>query len=127
MTPMKPHDLKPLRSKSASKTTPRHQIACALHQPPRSALGMSLHAVTLMIHQRLSLDVEKYADVVDLRVVPPLCPISVAPTDFSQADDLIGRAYRHTTDWLFSPAALSARPNLPTHHEHLPARRATSF
>ncbi|MDQ3344547.1 MAG: patatin-like phospholipase family protein [Actinomycetota bacterium] len=101
--------------------------SCALHQPPRSALGMSLHAVTLMIHQRLSLDVEKYADLVDLRVVPPLCPISVAPTDFSQADDLIWRAYRHTTDWLSSPTALSTRPTLPLHREHPHARRSTSF
>jgi len=101
--------------------------SCALHQPPRSALGMSLHAVTLMIHQRLSLDVEKYADLVDLRVVPPLCPISVAPTDFSQADDLIRRAYRHTTDWLSSPTALSARPALPLHREHPHARRSPSF
>jgi len=101
--------------------------SCALHQPPRSALGMSLHAVTLMIHQRLSLDVERYADLVDLRVVPPLCPISVAPTDFSQADDLIRRAYRHTADWLSSPTAGSTRPNLPLHREHPHARRSTSF
>ncbi len=100
--------------------------SCALHQPPRSALGMSLHAVSLMIHQRLSVDVEKYADLVDLRVVPPLCPISVAPTDFSQADDLIRRAYRHATDWLSSPVALTARPNLPLHHEHPHARLSTS-
>ncbi len=101
--------------------------SCALHQPPRSALGMSLHAVTLMIHQRLSLDVEKYADLVDLRVIPPLCPISVAPTDFSQADDLIRRAYRHTTDWLSSSTALSTRPTLSLHREQPHARRSTSF
>lgn len=92
--------------------------SCSLLEPPRSALGMSLHAVTLMIHQRLGLDVERYADQVDLRVVPPLCPLSVAPTDFSQADDLIRRAYQHTTDWLSSPRARSARPSLELHRDH---------
>ena len=99
--------------------------SCALQHPPRSALGMSLHAVTLMIHQRLTLDVERYADLVDLRVVPPLCPISVAPTDFSQADDLIRRAYRHTSDWLASPMPGSSRPALPLHREHPRGRRAS--
>lgn len=96
---------------------------------------MSLHAVTLMIHQRLSLDVERYADQVDLRVVPPLCPISVAPTDFSQADDLIRRAYQHTADWLSSPtagrpgptsrctASIRTRP-VPPRSEHLAGHRA---
>lgn len=96
--------------------------SCALHQPPRSALGMSLHAVTLMIHQRLSLDVERYTDAVDLRVVPPLCPISVAPTDFSQADDLIRRAHQHTSDWLNSPMSGSNRQILPLFAEHPHAR-----
>ncbi len=96
--------------------------SCALHEPPRSALGMSLHAVTLMIHQRLSLDVDRYADAVDLRVVPPLCPISVAPTDFSQADDLIRRAHQHTSAWLSSPTSGSNRPTLPLFAEHPHAR-----
>ncbi len=89
--------------------------SCALQQPPRAALGVALHAVTLMIHQRLSLDIERYTDKVDLRVVPPLCPISVAPTDFSQADDLIRRAYRHTADWLAATHADGIRG-----HEHVP-------
>lgn len=92
--------------------------SCALQQPPRGALGIALHAVNLMIHQRLSLDVERYAEVVDLRVVPPLCPISVAPTDFSQADDLIRRAYQHTSDWLAGPMAGPAQPNVPLYGEH---------
>ncbi len=66
----------------------------------RGALGVALHAATLAIHQRLALDVHRYADAVDMCVVPPLCPISVAPTDFGQADDLIRRAREHTSAWL---------------------------
>ena len=100
--------------------------SCALREPPRAALGIALHAVTLMIHQRLGLDVERYAGAVDLRVVPPLCPISVAPTDFSQADDLIRRAYRHTSDWLSRAMAGSTDPTetlLYGEHPHDPLPR----
>jgi NTE family protein len=74
--------------------------ACALSEPPGSALGMALHAVSLVVHQRLALDVERYAGIVDLRVVPPLCPIAVPPTDFSQAASLIDRAQAHAREWL---------------------------
>jgi len=74
--------------------------SCALQVPPRSAIGMALHATTLIVQRRLLLDVERYAEVVDLRVIPPLCPVGVSPTDFSQADDLITRSYVLTADWL---------------------------
>lgn len=74
--------------------------ACALHSPPKSALAMGLHAVTLAIQERLALDVERYAEQVDLRVVPPLCPVTVPPTDFSQADTLIEKARAETATWL---------------------------
>lgn len=74
--------------------------SCALDRPPQSALGMGLHAATLSIHARLALDVERYAATHDLRVIPPLCPLSVAPTDFSQSRRLIERAQRHTRAWL---------------------------
>ncbi len=46
--------------------------ACALDMPPRGALGVALH----------------------------VCLISVPPTDFGQADDLIRRAREHTRMWL---------------------------
>ena len=69
---------------------------------PEAPWGVALHAATLAIHQRLALDVQRYAGSVDMRVVPPLCPISVPPTDFGQADDLIRRAREHTRMWLGS-------------------------
>lgn len=75
-------------------------IPCARAQPPSSALGMALHAVTLLIHQRLAADVARYEQVVELRVVPPLCPALVSLSDFSRAGELIDRAYRTTLDWL---------------------------
>lgn len=69
-------------------------FSCALREPPRSALGMALHGINALVHQRLAHDVEHRAlDDVVLRVVPPPCPIRTAPTDFSASDELIRRGY----------------------------------
>lgn len=74
--------------------------ACALTKTPRSALAMVIHAFNVAISERLSLDILDNADKVDLRVVPPLCPVNVVPTDFSQSDRLISAARRQTVEWL---------------------------
>lgn len=74
--------------------------ACQLPDAPRGALGVILQSITLMVHQRLYLDVAHYADRVDLRVAPPLCPLSVAPMDFSHSAELIDRARHSTENWL---------------------------
>lgn len=74
--------------------------SCALQEPPRSALGMALHATMLIVQQRLLLDLVRYAGSIDLRVIPPLCPVAVSPTDFSQADELIRRSYALAAGWL---------------------------
>ena len=66
--------------------------ACALPRPPGSALVMILHAVTLLIQQRLIADVGRYRESVELRVAPPLWPLAVSPVDFSRAAELIKRA-----------------------------------
>jgi NTE family protein len=97
--------------------------SCALTDPPGSALGMALHAVTLVIQQRLALDVERYEQRVDLRVVPPLCPITFPPTDFRHADELIQRAEHLTRDWLTKQPPSSGQADLLAPHRH--ARRPT--
>lgn len=74
--------------------------ACALDEPPRSALGMALHAVTVAIQRRLIDDVRALQEVVTLRVVPPLCPLAVSPADFRQTRSLIDRARATTAAWL---------------------------
>jgi NTE family protein len=92
--------------------------ACALKGPPRGALSMALHTLTLLVQERLRHDVERYQEVVDLRVVPPLCPLDVAPVDFSQTVELIGRAHDQTARWL---AAGQPRGDLTAtlaFHEH---------
>lgn len=74
--------------------------ACNLSAPPRSALGMTLQAVSLLVQQRLIGDVAEFQGRVDLRVIPPLCPLSVAPSDFSQAATLIARSRIEAAKWL---------------------------
>ena len=74
--------------------------ACALDAPPKSALGMALHAVSLLIARQLRVDIERLQAHADLHVVPPLCPITVGPHDFSLAGEWIERAAVSTQQWL---------------------------
>ena len=75
-------------------------VACALPRPPRSALATAVHALSLLIEQRLVHDVAAYHDRVDLVVLPPLCPLVVSSLDFGRAPELIDRARRATHRWL---------------------------
>jgi NTE family protein len=68
--------------------------SCALPGPPRTPLGTALHAVTILMHQRLVADVAFYEDKVKLVVLPPPCPVRIAPMDFGRARELIHRAHR---------------------------------
>lgn len=74
--------------------------ACTLTSPPRSAIAVALQALTLLVNHRLAVDVERYRDEVELRVVPSLCPLRVSPGDFSHARELIDAAFAGTRDWL---------------------------
>jgi NTE family protein len=65
--------------------------ACALHGHPRGALAMLLHAMSLVIQQRLQLEIELYHDRASLVVLPPPCPQEVQPIDFTRAGELIER------------------------------------
>ncbi len=78
--------------------------SCALDEPPASALGMTLHAITLLINRRLSSDVDHYLGRADVRVIPPPCPIDVGPGDFSRAGELIDRSYAAAAAWLRTDA-----------------------
>ncbi|MUM19342.1 patatin-like phospholipase family protein [Mycobacterium sp. CBMA271] len=77
--------------------------ACALPEAPRGAVAMALHAMTLAINQRMAADVARFESTVDLRVVPPLCPVRTSPADFSHSAELIGRAHEQTRRWLTLP------------------------
>lgn len=64
---------------------------------PRSALGAIAQTVSLLVHQRLMHQIPAYADRTDLIVIPPPCPITVGPVDFSHGGELIDAAYAETT------------------------------
>ncbi|MFL0286616.1 patatin-like phospholipase family protein [Mycobacterium sp. SMC-21] len=74
--------------------------SCAMPQPPRAALAMAMHAFTLAINRRLATDVERFEALVELHVVPPLCPVRVSPIDFSRSGELIERSLESTRHWL---------------------------
>lgn len=92
--------------------------SCALPNAPRGALAMALHSLTLVVNQRLAVDIERFEPMVDLRVVPPLCPIRVPPSDFSQSSQLIDRAHASTTRWLPSRHAQIGQAELVEHYRH---------
>ncbi len=92
--------------------------ACALRQSPQGALAMALHGVTLTINQRLAVDVARFEEAVDLRVIPPLCPIGTSPVDFSHSASLIERSHRVTQKWLRARHRATGQAALLEPHRH---------
>ena len=89
--------------------------SCALPAPPRSALALALHGLALLLQQRFITETTSREYPVPVHLIPPPCPITVTPMDFSQSADLIDRAYRGTAQWIANgePFAL---PLLGHHH-----------
>ena len=92
--------------------------ACALTEPPRGALAMALHALTLLVHQQLVIDVVRFEPQVELHVIPPLCPLDVSPSDFSQSSALIERSYRAAKSWLDADHDLVGQEKYLGLHDH---------
>ncbi len=98
--------------------------ACDLPEPPRGAVAMLLHAMSLLVMRRLVSEIEMLRERIELIVLPPPCPLTVAPIDFSRADELIRRGYEESRAYLESlerglaPAPLSLA--LHDHRSHPP-------
>jgi NTE family protein len=92
--------------------------ACALDDAPETPLASALHALTLLIEQRLILEVAHFAERTDIRVLPPLCPLSVGSTDFRHGALLVERARAATERWLDEGGPQLAHPErfLSLHH-----------
>jgi NTE family protein len=94
---------------------------CELDEPPRGALPMLLYASGLLIGRRLQSDVLMAAGAAEIVVLPPPCPLTVQPIDFSQADLLIasGRheARRHLRKLQRRAARSTARRRPMVSHE----------
>ncbi|MEX2206500.1 MAG: patatin-like phospholipase family protein [Myxococcota bacterium] len=85
--------------------------SCEMKRPPPSALAMALHGVNLIIARQLVIDIERFTDRTQIRVIPPLCPLAIQPFDFSYAATLIERAAATTRDWLARGGL--ERPDIP--------------
>ena len=64
---------------------------CELTAAPRGALGMLIHASSLLVAQRFAGE-SLTIDGSRVTILPPPCPIRVSPTDFSRAAELIARS-----------------------------------
>ena len=74
--------------------------ACAADKPPVGAVANALHALTLLIARQLVNDLEDLPSGIEYFVVPPLCPLSGSPYDFTRTSEHIERSIRSTDDWL---------------------------
>ncbi len=74
--------------------------SCALPAVPQSAIAMAVHAIALLVQQRLERETAGRSYPVPVHLIPPPCPITVTPIDFSQSLSLIERARAGTTQWL---------------------------
>ncbi|MEO7422304.1 MAG: patatin-like phospholipase family protein [Ornithinibacter sp.] len=77
---------------------------------PSTALGATLSALSLLLHQQLLAQVREHHGRARQHVMPPLCPLSVSPADFSRAADLIERSHQVSNRWL------AGRRTGPTRH-----------
>lgn len=74
--------------------------SCTLSDPPRRAIGVALHGLNILIARQLVNAIRQYREVVEILVVPPLCPLDASPYDFARVGHLIERAERSTDEWL---------------------------
>jgi NTE family protein len=74
--------------------------SCEMKSVPTSALAMALHGINVLVARQLVVDVERFMDRTQIRVVPPLCPVATQPFDFSDATTLMNRSATSTRAWL---------------------------
>jgi NTE family protein len=73
---------------------------CDLPEAPAGAVAMLLHAMSLLLMRRLLAEIEALRDQIDLIVMPPPCPLSIAPIDFGRSAELIRRGYTDGREYL---------------------------
>ena len=97
--------------------------ACALPQPPRSAIGVALHALSLLLETRLANEIARYSATIDVRILPPLCPLAVSAADFGHAEELIERSRSSALAWIAEGGLDRSSPErFLSVHEHADTR-----
>jgi len=75
-------------------------FACAQRKVPASAVGRTIHALSLLVARQLIVDLERYASAAQIVVAPPLCPLDISAYDYAHAAALIERAATSTRGWI---------------------------
>src|SRR5262245_64891118 len=89
-------------------------------RPPQGPVASALHAISVLIARQLANEVESIKEKVELRIVPPLCPLTGSAYDFSQTRLLMQRAGEVAEQWICTgglshyelPGALKAHSHL---------------
>jgi NTE family protein len=95
---------------------------CALTRIPRGAVSMLVHALSLLINERLARDVQRFSQRAQLIVLPPPCPADVLASDFGHSRRLIEEGHRLSAAALDHPdpagywTPRSLERLLPHHH-----------
>lgn len=84
---------------------------------------MALNTLSLRTQQRLINDIEKHGHDGRLIVLPPRCPLAIAPTDFDHAELLIPRGYADACEFLDAGGADRPPSRMRVHRHDAPARR----
>lgn len=72
---------------------------CSIDKP-RGALAVGLQALSILVQRQLVVDLVRDHGDVAVWVAPPLCPLDVLPSDFTQTDVLMRRSLEQTQAWL---------------------------
>jgi NTE family protein len=75
---------------------------CAGAKVSAHPLGRAMHAISLLGCRQLRQDYERYSPDVEIRIVPPLCPLAQSVHDYSRGAELVLRARESTLAWLGS-------------------------
>ncbi len=74
--------------------------SCTQAAAPKTALAMAMQATAHLVQQRLVREVPRQDYSVPVWMVPPPCPSTVSPVDFSHTEELRERARVGTEQWL---------------------------
>lgn len=97
-------------------------FACAQNRVPASALGRTMHALSLLVARQLVADLERWSREAEIVVAPPLCPLGVSGYDYSHGAELIERAAASTQAWIAAGGLQrTGVPHELVPHEHGPA------
>jgi NTE family protein len=94
-------------------------FACALREPPKGAAARAMNAISQLVSRQLVRDIEHYADKAQIYVAPSLCPLAVAPYDYSACASLVDQGEASTRAWIAAGGLRSVgAPGALLEHTH---------